>query len=114
MGDITVDGIYLICDDDNHRLLSDEEANTIVVFKKCSIQFGYRTYSKDMEIKKTYQFPSKTVTIKNFVEAIIDFEKLVRPISDGSSYSEIDTHHIFYDGINQEKRNGPYFINWGS
>lgn len=108
--DITVDEINSRNygdDDDELKIFTDEELNTVVIYDKDAIEFGYSGESG--ETRKTYRFSSNKVTIKEFVDAIVAFEKITRPL-DG----RIDQHHIFYEGIEQMKENGPFYINWGS
>lgn len=109
--DITVDEINsrnYDDDEDELKIFTDEELNTVVIYDKDVIEFGHRVESGD-ETRKTYRFSSNKVTIKEFVDAIVAFEKITRPLN-----GRIDTHHIFYEGIEQMKENGPFYINWGS
>lgn len=110
--DITVNEIH--CwnydeeeDENKLKIFTNDELNTLVIYHKDTIEFGYRGESG--ETRKTYRFSSNKVTIKEFVDAIIDFEKITRPSNGG-----IDRHHIFFEGIEQMEKDGPYHIIWGS
>lgn len=105
--DITVDEIhtYNHYGDDERKVFTEEELNTVVIYGEDSITFG----CESGQTNKTYRFSSNKVTIKEFVDAIIDFEKITRPLN-----GVIDCHHIFYEGMEQMEENGPYFIHWGS
>ncbi|CAF1560840.1 unnamed protein product [Didymodactylos carnosus] len=61
--------------------------------------------------KKTYTFENEYATVKQFTDAIIDFEKLTRPNTNW--FGGVDIHHIFYEGIRGDGKNG-YEIMWGS
>lgn len=86
---------------------TDDELNTLIIYDKENIQFQCLN-----GIKKYYNFPNKKATIKEFVDAIIDFEKISRPAGDW--FGGIDCHHIFYEGIFPIEENDTYMIHWGS
>lgn len=85
---------------------SEEQLNNLVIFDKNTIEFKDEDHSR-----KTYHFPTNRVTIRQFVDAIVDFEKISRPKSEW--FGGIDCHHIFYEGIYPDA-NGTYSIFWGS
>lgn len=91
---------------EDHIEYSEEQQNTLVIYDKDTIEFEVRDGSK-----KTYRFPSNRVTIKQFVDAIVDFEKFQRPKYEW--FGGIDCHHIFYEGLFPTK-DGAYSISWGS
>lgn len=106
--DIKVDEIYSYkhsTDGFEPKVFTDEELQTLVIYDYDSIEFGY--HGESGWTKQTYKFSSNKVTIKEFVDAIIAFEKLTRPMSG-------DRSHVFYEGIEPMGDNGPFIINWGS
>ncbi|KAG4065976.1 hypothetical protein HA402_006694 [Bradysia odoriphaga] len=104
--DIQVDKIYRFDDNDEIIEYTEEEKNTLVVFNEESIVF-----QGPDNFKKEYKFPTKRVTMKQFVEAIVDFEKQDRVKSEW--FGGIDCHHIFYEGLHPTA-DGAYIIFWGS
>ncbi len=91
-----------------HIEYSAEQQNTLIIYDKDSIEFKGRK-----GLKKTYHFPSNRVSMKQFIDAIVDFEKFDRPTYQWSG--GIDCHHIFYEGCsNDGAEDGAYFISWGS
>ncbi|KAG4065966.1 hypothetical protein HA402_006684 [Bradysia odoriphaga] len=103
--DIKVEKIYR---NQNGRLVeyTEEQKNTLVVYDDNSLELkGHGNF------RKRYQFPTNRVTIKRFVEAIVDFEKQNRPKSDW--FGGIDCHHVFYEGLIATE-DGAYIIFWGS
>lgn len=124
--DITVDEVYshnyYPCESDNEsddestkdvssdgmKVFTEEELNTLIIHHEDTIEFGYSSYDAD-DFRKTYHFPSSNVTIKQFIDAVVDFEKITRSMGNG-----IDRHHTFFEGIEPMGDNGPYQICWGS
>lgn len=84
---------------------SAAQQNTLVIYDKDSIEFEGRE-----GFKKSYHFPSNRVTIKQFIDAIVDFEKLDRLKYEW--FGGIDRHHIIYEVIHPTK-DGAYSISWG-
>lgn len=85
---------------------SEEQQNTLVIYHKYNIEFREGDHSR-----KTYHFPTNRVTIRQFVDAIVDFEKISRPKY--KWLGGIDFHHVIYKGIHQYP-GGAYGISWGS
>lgn len=112
---ITVDSIYRNgpCgsesssdEDGDFKEFTEKELNTLVIYKGSKICF------KNGDVKKSYEFKSDKVTIKEFVDAIVDFEKLSRQQS--KWFGGVDCHHTFFEGIESTEEDGVYEINWGS
>lgn len=125
--DITVDEIYShnyydygsndeLSEDvkcETMKIFTEEELNTLIIHEKNAIEFGYRSYDGET-FRKTYSFSSDKVSVREFVDAIVDFEKIARSMG-----SVIDRHHIFFEGTEFEmeptKAGVPcYTICWGS
>lgn len=107
--DITVDEIYRT--EEPYKKFTNEEINNLVIYEKDEIEFRFKHFEdRSRNASKKYYFPSNKVTIKQFVDAIIDFEKLTRPMN--LWCGGIDCHHIFYEGISGQ--NGSYIILYGS
>lgn len=80
---------------------SEQEKNTLVVYNEDNIEFKGAN-----NIRKRYEFPTNQVTMARLVEAIIDFETIVRP-------NRWCLDHIFYEGL-YSTGDGAYSISWGS
>lgn len=92
---------------EEHIEYSEEQLNTLVLYNKKKIEF----IDSLSNTRKTYKFPTDRVTIRQLVDAIVDFEKISRPKYKWSG--GIDCHHIFYEGIHLTE-DGAYSIYWGS
>lgn len=90
-----------------HIDYSEEQLNTLVVYDKKTIEF----MDELSDARKSYDFPTNRVTVRQLVDAIVDFEKISRPKYKWSG--GIDCHHIFYEGIYLTE-DGAYSIHWGS
>lgn len=90
-----------------HIEYTEEQLNTLIIYGKKSIVF------KDSSAKseKKYHFPTSRVTIRQFVDAIVDFEKFSRPKYEW--FGGIDCHHIFYEML-YPNDDGTHSIFWGS
>lgn len=93
------------------RPIAKELQKTLRIFDKDTIEF-----TDDDEVnptRKVYEFNTNHVTVKQFVDAVVDFEKIVRPKT-VNEYSGLHFfNHVFYEGIHLQD-NGAYWINWGS
>lgn len=105
--EIKVDSVSRYCpDQEEHVEFTDEQLNTLIIYEGEKIEF------KHNNTRKVYHFSNKKATIKQFVDAIVDFEKIAR--TSGDWFGGIDCHHIFYEGIDPAGENGVYHITWGS
>lgn len=117
--DIKVSDVWILNRNPNAlgmRVIEKELLNTLKIFDKDTIEFASAFTDSDDEdepIKKVYQFNTNHVTIKQFIDAIVDFEKIARPKSLHLWEGNYFYNHVFYEGIylNEE---GAYCISWGS
>lgn len=105
--DIKATNIWLNSDDGvpGLRRIEKHLLNTLKIWDKDTIEF------KQGETRKVHRFPTNHVTIKQFIDAVIDFEKIYRP-KDYPGYFNWD--HNCYEGIYECREGGVYSIIWGS
>lgn len=103
--DITAHDISFV--DGEGRIIDKELMNTLKILDKDTIEF--KSYLSD-KTRKVYHFPTNHVTIQQFVDAVLDFEKISR-----SKYHPgfFDPDHRFYEGAGLNE-DGTYSIGWGS
>lgn len=65
----------------------------------------------DSYIKRTYKF-DEPPTEKDIFDKILLFEKEARLLS--SWFDGIDTHHIYFEGLQWDRRHQAYSCMWGS
>lgn len=82
------------------------QLNSLVIYDKDTIAFKDRD-----NWTKHYTFPTKRVTIHQFVDVIVEFEKFSRPKYQW--LSGINCQNVFYEGI-FPCGDGSYRISWGS
>lgn len=62
------------------RLIEKHMQNTLKIFDKDTIEFSAGGLDDpDDRTKKAYHFNTNHVTIKQFIDAVVDFETLTRP-----------------------------------
>lgn len=98
---------FIFNNGESTRTIDKELLNTLKILDKDTIEF--KSYQDD-ETRKVYHFPTNHVTIQQFVDAVLDFEKVSRP-----KYSPgiFDPDHRFYEGAGLNE-DGTYSISWGS
>ena len=68
------------------------------------------------ETKRSFLNKRGYFTVHEMVHHIIAFENVARPKSRwwGGKVGEVDTHHVFFEGIQRAADGHSYFIVWGS
>jgi hypothetical protein len=63
--------------------------------------------------RRKYTSPSGEFTVRELAQTIAKWEKHLRVQPGFDWFGEIDTHHIYYEGI-ERRSDGTYEVHWGS
>lgn len=109
-------------DDDEDYDYEKNELLTPAQWSQCAYPMGSITFLQNpidiqtvrsRPCRRKYTSPSGSFTVKELAHTIAKWEKYLRVQPGYDWFGEIDTHHIYYEGIDR-RSDGTYEVHWGS